>query len=162
MRSGNEAMSWVRMLLIGLVLTCGAIWCVDATGGGKRYGPLTCSACRLANPQADDATVAFLAVWERLVAATPAFWTQMIVYPGDAVVVCNGKACVSYTKTDSGQYMGATPVPQSPGPGFVNRGVGGGSGGGGGGSTSRPPGGGGSIGTCVTRCKGTVTVGEAR
>lgn len=158
MKFRNRKGPWVRVVMIGVVLTCGVVWYVDATGGPKRYGPLTCAGCRLAHPQADDATKAFLKSWEDLVARTPAFWTQMIVEPGDIVVVCNSKACVSYTKTDSGQYMGGDPVPQSPGPGVIIRGVGGG----GGDARRRPAGGGVGIGTCIGKCNGSVTVGGAR
>ena len=148
--------SCARVLLVGLLLTCGVIWYVDAAGEGKLYGPLQCRACGLANPQADKATATFLAVWERKVASPPLLWTQMIVNPGDTVLVCNRQACVRYTKTDSGQYTGGAAVPQSSGPG-VGNGGGGGSGGG------RSPGGG-SIGGggCIGKCTGTVTVGGAK
>lgn len=163
MKVGNGKGSSVRLVLIGVILTCAVIWYVEATGGAKRYGPLTCVACRLAHPQADDATKAFLKSWEGMVARTPAFWTQMIVEPGDIVVVCNSKACVSYAKTDSGQYMGGDPVPQSPGPGvIIQRGGGGGGAGDGGDARRRPAGGGIGIGTCIGKCNGSVTVGGAR
>ncbi len=59
MKSGNRKASWVRVVMIGVVLTCGVVWYVGATGGPKRYGPLTCVACRLAYPQGDAATKAF-------------------------------------------------------------------------------------------------------
>ncbi len=86
----------------------------------------------------------------------------MIVESGDIVVVCNSKACVSYTKTDSGQYTGKDAVPQSPGPGVIQR-PGVGEGGGRGGAAHRRPAGGGiGVGTCIGKCNGVVTVSGAR
>lgn len=150
----SKIFSLSSVFLIGM-LFLGVAWYVRAIGSGKRYGPITCSACSLGSPQADAATVVFISVWERKVAQTPMFWTQMIVHPGDVVIVCNARACVPYTKTDSGQYMGGTADPQRSSPPRSAAGRRGRGGVRGGGSVGTGPG-------CVGKCTGTVTVGKAR
>ncbi|MDN8643457.1 hypothetical protein [Stenotrophomonas indicatrix] len=131
-------------LSIALVVICGWVLYAKATEGGQTYGPLPCSGCNLETPMPGPGTQTFLDAWTWDVRHTIAVWTQIVVVPGDKIIVCNGSSCVTYTMTNSNSYLGGPPTPQTSSPGG---GAGGGIGGGGG---SEGDGGGGGFGgdTC--------------
>lgn len=108
------------------------------------WGPYVCDSCMLSTPLPDAATKSFIKRSDM----------GFIVVPGDSITVCGPNACVTYTKSSSGDFQGGPVVPitnGNPGGGTGDSpGGGGGSGGGGGGAP---------IGGCYGKCNGEITVG---
>lgn len=151
-----EVRTWKRrkgcaQLLLGAALfLTGFVLAGSSTGSPEIYGPYVCSACSLGTPVPDAATNAYINSMDYSVNDNPLniFVNNSFAVAGDRFIICNATACVTYTRTNSNHFDGASPRPRTS------------SGGGGGGGTPVGGSGPGAPG-CVYGCgTGTVTVGS--
>lgn len=103
--------------IVSLALTGSAILVIAGSmGNPETYGPLTCgtSACLLQTPVLDVGTAAYIAHHDNIFNG-PTWYspTQDTRVAGDKFVVCTSIACVSYTRTHSGGFLGGTAIPIS-------------------------------------------------
>lgn len=99
------------LVLLGVALIsfatfiCAGGW----VGGEERYGPFVCNnSCSVGTPVADAKTLAFLR--EMDAQQNIVIDTRVV---GDQYVICNGAACVVYTRTHSGGFEGGKAIPQT-------------------------------------------------
>ncbi len=136
-----------RKLFVGL----SAIALIAATAyayalKNDHWGPYVCNSCMLSTPLPDAATKSFIKRSDM----------GFIVVPGDSITVCGPTACVTYTKSSSGDFQGGPVVPITNG----NPGGGGAGDSPGGGGGTGAGGGSGPIGSgCQIKCNGVITVG---
>lgn len=98
-------------VLAATLIICSWIWYVKAATSGELYGPFSCEACHVGSPNPDPITSVFLTQWEA--AARRNTFAPINMVPGDKIMICNAGGCVTYTKTDSGNYFGGKPEQQT-------------------------------------------------
>lgn len=153
-RTARKKKGYARLLLGAALFFTGFVLAGSSTGSPEIYGPYICTACSLGTPVPDAATNAYINSMDYSVNNNPLniFVDNSFAVAGDQFIICNATACVTYTRTHSNHFDGASPRPRT------SSGGGGGSGGGTpvGGSGPGAPG-------CVYGCgTGTVTVGSPK
>lgn len=125
------------------LILAGLVYGGDIHGGAQTYGPYVCSSCSLGRPVMDAATSARISSIDADI-HDGVFdnWSHKEA-SGDGFIVCNATACVTYSRTDSGGFVGGEATPR------VSGGGGGGSGGGSGGFNGGGGSGGGSDPGCT-------------
>lgn len=73
----------------------------------ETYGPFTCGSCLIQTPIADAPTAAFIASYDESI--NGGLFAKRAT--GDSFVICSSVACVIYTRTASGGFLGAAAVP---------------------------------------------------
>lgn len=122
-------------LLLIVLLFVGAAY-ADRTGSPDIWGPYLCTACTLGTPMPDAGTQAYISTMEQYNYPGLPFIADGYKDPGDKYIICNGSYCATYTRTDSGGFLGGDVTPQQDA----------GGGGDGGGTAYTPGDGGGGLG----------------
>lgn len=135
MKVGNGRV--VGLGIVALAVLGSSIYVIAGTNGQPgTYGPYECaSSCSLGTPVADAGTAAYIAQVDNEQNGGTFFNPMRNTrVAGDKFVVCAPAACVTYTRTDSGHFLGGGAVPRTNGGGggsYTPPGVGGNPGSGG-------------------------------
>ena len=73
------------------------------------YGSYQCDTCALQTPGPDAGTNAYLQTMNNLL---PTYVSTYRPMAGDQFIMCNINVCVTYTRTNSNDYLGGAAVPQ--------------------------------------------------
>lgn len=93
-----------------LALSCAYYVYADAGSAIDNWGPYFCPKCQLGTPRPDPSTKAYIEVMElkNYSGVASSLWKAA----GDSYTICTASACISYKRSDNGDFIGRPAIDQ--------------------------------------------------